>query len=332
MRSPSLAELPPPPNGKSGWPWTEESDRIESHGNGTPYPAVTIVTPSFNQGRFLEQTIRSVLLQGHPNVEYFVLDGGSTDNSIEILEKYSPWISFWTSNRDGGQSAAINRGLRMGSGFYATWINSDDMLFRNALSSFALSGEAAKDDVFHIGDCDIIDEQGATLFTHRGRVHSIEDLLRVPAIWRSGGSIDQPAVLFPRELALRVGGLNPDNHFTMDYELWGRFFIAGAKAQYTQKPFGIFRWHSTQKTQDSLRPTTSLLETAARLASESALPEHKKQQIAADLERYGVAYPQQLWKQSGRLARLGLPPSIVLPLRNAKQGLKRSFTRLRTAK
>ena len=90
------------------------------------------MTPSFNQGRFLEETIRSILLQGYPNLEYFVLDGGSSDQSVEIIEKYAPWIDFWVSERDRGQSAAINRGLRMGSGSYATWINSDDMLCKDA--------------------------------------------------------------------------------------------------------------------------------------------------------------------------------------------------------
>jgi len=92
--------------------------------DGQPWPCLSFITPSFNQGRFLEATLRSVLLQGYPNLEYFVLDGGSTDNSVEILQKYSPWLSYWVSEPDGGQSAAINRGLHMSSGFYATWINS----------------------------------------------------------------------------------------------------------------------------------------------------------------------------------------------------------------
>src|SRR5438552_11628422 len=130
MKCPTLRELPPPPSGKTGWPWTEESvpsPNGDEPAGGAP-TRVSIITPSFNQGRFIEETIRSILLQGYPNLEYFVFDGGSTDNSVEIIKKYSPWIDFWVSEPDRGQSAAINRGLRMGSGSHATWINSDDML------------------------------------------------------------------------------------------------------------------------------------------------------------------------------------------------------------
>ena len=135
MRCPKLHELPPPPRGRNGWPWTEESTPLEKLSDGGQYPRISIVTPSFNQGTFIEETIRSVLLQGYPDIEYFVLDGGSTDNSVDIIKKYSRWIQFWVSEPDGGQSAAINRGLRMGSGFCATWINSDDLLCKDALTS-----------------------------------------------------------------------------------------------------------------------------------------------------------------------------------------------------
>ena len=114
MQCPTLSELPSPPPGKTGWPWTEESRRLSSQTpDGRPWPRISVVTPSFNQGKFIEETIRSVLLQGYPNLEYFVFDGGSTDNSVEIIKKYSPWLTYWVSERDNGQSDAINRGLKM---------------------------------------------------------------------------------------------------------------------------------------------------------------------------------------------------------------------------
>ena len=105
----------------------------------------------------------------------------------------------------------------------------------------------------YVGICLYIDHAGKILSSHRGRVHSLEDLVRIGRVWRSGGQIVQPEVLFPRELALSVGGLNPNNHLTMDYELWGRFFLAGAKFQYTDIPFGMFQRTSEQKTHDPLR-------------------------------------------------------------------------------
>ena len=318
MRCPSLADLPPPSPGRTGWPWTEESEQLKEAPENECWPRITIVTPSFNQGQFIEETIRSILLQGYPNLEYFVLDGGSTDDSARIIEKYSPWISFWVSEPDRGQSAAINRGLRMGSGRYATWINSDDMLCRNALTTHFLSNELAED-IVYIGDCVNINQSSNILFTHRGRVQSLEELVRVASVWRTGGSIDQPAALFPLELALRVGGLNEQNYSTMDYELWGKFFLSGARVHYTGVPFGFFRWHDRQKTQHCLEQTESTINVAKSLiVLATSLSAETKQEILAELETYWAGYPERLWKQSGRLARIGLPPSIVIPMRNLK--------------
>lgn len=139
MRCPTLSELPPPSPGKTGWPWTEESLRLPKNmSDGHPWPRISVVTPSFNQGQYIEETIRSVLLQGYPDLENFIIDGASTDNSIEIIKKYSSWLRYWVSEPDSGQSDAINRGLRMGSGLFATSINSDDMLYKNALPDHAL--------------------------------------------------------------------------------------------------------------------------------------------------------------------------------------------------
>src|SRR5262245_44445354 len=144
MRCPTVRELPAPPKGKSGWPWTEDSLQLQTRiSAGQSYPRITVVTPSFNQGQFIEETIRSILLQGYPNLEFFILDGGSNDNTVDVIRKYSPWIDFWVSEPDRGQSAAINRGLQMASGLYATWINSDDLLCKNAFYNSFVSTKFA---------------------------------------------------------------------------------------------------------------------------------------------------------------------------------------------
>jgi glycosyltransferase involved in cell wall biosynthesis len=91
------------------------------------YPKITIVTPSFNQGEFLEETIQSVLNQGYPNLEYIIIDGGSTDKSVDIISKYSKELSYWVSEKDNGQSEAINKGFRKATGEIVTWLNSDDL-------------------------------------------------------------------------------------------------------------------------------------------------------------------------------------------------------------
>src|SRR5262245_23266161 len=103
-----LIALPPPPPSKTGWPWTEESPPLpETMPDGSPWPRLSIVTPSYNQGQFIEATIRSVLLQGYPNLEYVVIDGASTDNSVGIIKQYEKWLTYWVSEPDSGQSCAI---------------------------------------------------------------------------------------------------------------------------------------------------------------------------------------------------------------------------------
>jgi glycosyltransferase involved in cell wall biosynthesis len=135
---PTLTTLPEPLDPGVGWPWLHppQTTSVE-RADGTTWPKITIVTPSFNQGQYLEATLRSVILQNYPNLEYIVIDGGSSDNSVEIIKKYEPWISFWQSQPDKGQSDAINQGLKLASGKWFNWLNSDDILQPNALFNLA---------------------------------------------------------------------------------------------------------------------------------------------------------------------------------------------------
>src|SRR5271166_5725136 len=134
MRCPTLAELPPPPSGKTGWPWTVETAQLpDTMPNGHPWPCISIVTPSYNQGEYIEETIRSILLQGYPNVEYIIMDGGSTDGTVDTVQRYKRWLMHWESAPDLGQAHAINKGLQRCTGALFNWINSDDFLSRCAL-------------------------------------------------------------------------------------------------------------------------------------------------------------------------------------------------------
>ncbi|HEU4770534.1 MAG TPA: hypothetical protein VFS68_00130, partial [Candidatus Udaeobacter sp.] len=129
-------------------------------------------------------------------------------------------------------------------------------------------------------------------------------------------------VLFPRALALEVGVLNSDNHSTMDYELWGKFLIAGAKFHNTDIPFGMFRRYPGQKTSDGLGTTNSLIATALSLLDKAeAISKETSQSIRAELQAYLAEYPERHWKHTGRLARIGLPRSLVTGIRTGKRKL-----------
>jgi glycosyltransferase involved in cell wall biosynthesis len=322
MRCPGLSDLPPPPPGTRGWPWTTESREPPALGRqGAAWPRISVVTPSLDQGRFIEATIRSVLLQGYPDLEYFVLDGGSTDETRGVIERYAPWLAAWASGRDAGQSDAINRGLRQASGEFACWINSDDLLCRNALARHAVEVGFAPG-VVYVGRCIRIDEHGRYLFTHQGSVRSLEDLLRLERCWRAGRHIVQPEVLFPRRLALAVGGLDVHNHRTMDYDLWGRFLLAGARLEYTPIPFGMSRRHAGQKTRDRVRQTESLAATARMLLSLAPdFSDRARSELLTEIDGYLDAFRRSPVERPGRLEWLGLPSVLVRPLRALRRWL-----------
>lgn len=134
----SIKDLQLPP-GKTGWPWTEETKPLPNKmPDGREWPRISIVTPSYNQGQFLEETIRSVLLQGYPNLEYIIIDGGSTDNSVEIIKKYASFLTYWVSEKDQGQSDALNKGFYLSTGNICAYLNSDDVFFPAVFEKVAL--------------------------------------------------------------------------------------------------------------------------------------------------------------------------------------------------
>ena len=134
----TLKDLPPSPPEKTGWPWTEQTEPLPPRmPDGSEWPRISIVTPSYNQGEFIEETIRSVLLQGYPNLEYIIIDGGSKDNSIELIKKYEKYLAYLVSEPDKGQSHAINKGFRRATGVLVGWQNSDDFYHSGAFEAAA---------------------------------------------------------------------------------------------------------------------------------------------------------------------------------------------------
>ena len=161
MRCPTLDELPPPPPGKTGWPWTEDSPQLPDTGlDGRPWPRVSVVTPSYNQGHFIEETIRSVLLQGYPDLEYVIIDGGSTDSSQEIIRRYERWLVYWVSEPDHGQTRAINKGWTRATGDILAYINTDDCYLNGAIATAAQEFCTKPNIGMAYGNAIIVDEAG----------------------------------------------------------------------------------------------------------------------------------------------------------------------------
>lgn len=243
MRCPTLLELPLPPAGKTGWPWTEESLQLpDTISDDSPWPRVGIVTPSYNQAQFVEETIRSVLLQGYPNLEYIVIDGGSTDGSIEIVRKYERWLSHWVSEPDCGQSHAINKGFRRAKGDIVSWLNSDDYLLPgsvwNAVSIFMAEPGC---DLVH-GDVVVKDED----CDEGDYVRTSSDLFSV-VNWINGVGLAQPATFWRKGLFDQVGFLDESLRFNMDYEFFLRS-LRSHRACHAESAFAIFRLHPASKT------------------------------------------------------------------------------------
>ncbi|MFY3742685.1 glycosyltransferase family 2 protein [Anaeromyxobacter sp. Red801] len=223
---PSLDELPPPPDGARGWPWTTGTAVPPAP---VPLPTITLVTPSFNQARFLEATIRSVLLQGYPSLEYVIMDGGSTDGSVEIIRKYEPWLAGWVSQKDRGQSDALNQGLARAGGDVVNWLCSDDRLAPGALHAVARFRAANPDAIAWAGACRTVTVDGRSYYTNAPRGATREEL----ADWGRTGRISQPACFFRRDAWERLGGVEESYHYAMDFDLWlrmsalGRFALSG---------------------------------------------------------------------------------------------------------
>jgi len=243
MRCPTLSELPPPPPGRTGWPWTDESSQLpDAMPDGHPWPRVSIVTPSYNQGQFIEETIRSVLLQGYPNLEYIVIDGGSMDDSVEIIRKYEPWLAYWVSEPDNGQAHAINKGFQRATGEILAWLNSDDRYRPGALVRIAHFFSTRPNVIFGNGDVNYIDAEGRFL----ERIYAIRPNRFLTANLGFHGW-PQQGCFWRRWAYEKAGGMDDSLRFCMDRDLFIRLVAIGPSARIAGPPLADFRMHDSAK-------------------------------------------------------------------------------------
>lgn len=245
MRSPSLSELPPPPHGQTGWPWTEAApaapDRMP---NGISWPRISIVTPSYNQGQFIEETIRSVLLQGYPDLEYIIVDGGSSDATVDILKKYKDWLTYWVSEPDDGQADAINKGLDKASGVVFGFLNSDDSYQESILTTVAESYCRSAIKERYCGAFSVINfnEQDEAI------IRPDHDLAFERWITHSV-SLHQPGVFWATNLLNSVGGFDKKYRYAFDRKFFIQLVMMGVKFAFHDDVIAArFRIHSASKT------------------------------------------------------------------------------------
>jgi glycosyltransferase involved in cell wall biosynthesis len=255
-------------------------DALPGSGQAAPWPRVSIVTPSYNQGQFIEETIRSVLLQGYPNLEYIIIDGDSTDSSVDVIREYEPWLTYWVSEPDNGQSEALNKGFARTTGTILTWLNSDDRFQPGAIQAGVEFLQDHPDVGIVYGNCAKIDENSRLIGTFPTsdfdlRRHLVVDL------------IPQPAALFRCIVWEEIGPLNTQFHYIMDYDLWSR---AALHFSIVHIPILMadMRLHASSKTVDQTVRFMDELETL--FDAFFALPDITPEIKAVEAEARGANY------------------------------------------
>lgn len=202
-------------------------------------PLVSIVTPSYNQAPFLEQTIRSVLEQDYPYIEYIVIDGGSTDGSVEIVKSYADRLAYWVSEKDSGQAEAINKGFTHASGEIFAWLNSDDFYLPGTVSAAVRCLQENPDVVLVYGDMLAVDATGQTINVLKYRQLTLQDFLCLQII-------GQPSVFFRRSAFEKAGPLDTSFHFMLDHHLWIRLVQQG-RILHVPQIWSAARYHPAAK-------------------------------------------------------------------------------------
>lgn len=215
--------------------------------DGRPWPKISIVTPSCNQGRFIEEAIRSVLLQGYPDLEYIIIDGGSTDETVDVIKKYEPWLAYWESEPDRGQSHAINKGLEKSTGKLFNWHNSDDVLIPDSLAMVVRAMVKYPQAGYVHGRRIFIDDKGkvrgGNKHDYDNKIHFSPELTASISALKTGS---QPTCLMNRNLVIQAGKVDENLHYIMDIDLLLRIALI-KNPIYIDSPLTYVRIHPDTK-------------------------------------------------------------------------------------
>lgn len=276
-------------------------------------PLVSVVTPSYNQGRFLDEAIRSVLGQSYPHVEYLVVDGGSSDGSVEIVRRHADRLAWWTSEPDAGQAAALNKGFQRARGEILGWVSSDDTLLPGAVARVVEELERDRTTLLVYGEALFVDEDGCALFPLEPRPFDVTAM-----VGSCQNHVVQPGSLFRRRAFELAGPFVEDAHYLFDFEFVLRLALAGGKITRIPDRLATYRVHRESKSGGgSLLKARDYVRFADRFLAGSSLPAAAEGRMSAylaagdyfyDAGRYADAR-RYLWralrgKPTRRAARL----------------------------
>ncbi len=237
-----LKSLPPAIN-KDGWPWNEEVSPTIYLAE-KEWPKISIVTPSYNQGIFIEQTIRSILLQNYPNLEYFIMDGGSTDETLDIIKKYDKKINLWASEPDFGQAHAINKGFKLCLGEIFNWINSDDLLAPNALFEIGRLFKESNCDLVAGSVLDDFDNSMDSKCISKNENIEINNILKIVP---NNYKYHQPGIWFRKNHMNTLPKFSEDMHYYFDWDYTLKYISIYPNILYTDNLLVHFRLHEKSK-------------------------------------------------------------------------------------
>ena len=231
--------MPAPPDGRRGWPWTIETPQLSpSLPDGTPWPRISVVVASLNHGQYVEEMIRSVLLQGYPDLELILIDGGSDRATLDVIAKYRSWCAYWVSEPDAGQSHAINKGMAKVTGAVFNHLDTDDYLLAGALGVVA-QAHAAEPGRIIAGDVIRVWEGSARSEVHVPQPHDLHAYVQWWNTEHHGG----PGMFFPSRHLGAVGAVDTSLHFLMDYDFTLRF-LAVTGMFTPRSPVAVIRHHA----------------------------------------------------------------------------------------
>jgi glycosyltransferase involved in cell wall biosynthesis len=208
------------------------------------YPSISVIVPSFNQGQYIEETLLSIIDQKYPNLEILVLDGGSTDNTVEVIKKYADHLFYWHSKSDRGQADAINQGMQLSTGEIVCWLNSDDMYLPGALLDVGTRLRGRTDQCHLIyGKTNLVRQTGNTYYACGCQTAAPFD----PFTLTYEDFISQPSSFWTRPLWQAVGELNIDYNYLLDWD-WYIRAAKVAKFEYVPQPYSVYRYHASHKT------------------------------------------------------------------------------------